>query len=1020
MESIRITILSTHDVVCARMDNEAPDALHYYDDELHSYLEGTANTFSFKAPADHEDAQYLTVGNKLAFQKDGRDYYLNIVQSTQDEEIVDVMAYSLSFELLNEENTAYKAPKAMSFAEYLAVFDWEKTVMLGINEVSDKRISHEWTGSDTILARIFSLANVFSAEAEFVPVLNPDFSLQKIVLNVYKQHSDTVQGIGQNRTDERLRYGVNIEGITKTSDITELFTAIRPFGRDNLTVTSLAKTEYDADGNVEYMTAAGNRNILAPQARDRFPSNLLSSANDRYIAKVWNYDTDNVNTLYGQALAELKKGCVPKLSYEVDGYVDAHVGDTFTIIDEEFKPPLYLQARVKEQVESLTDETKNKTTFSNYEELQSQIDPELLQQVNNLIAANRVYTCSVISSNGIVFKNGEGSTTLIAVVKNGGLNIADQFNIQWYKDGEELSLGAEVTVNAADVPDKVTYRFEATDSGGIFRGQYEVTVSNVNDGEKGADGEPGKAGEDGVSPIIKVNPDTSLTITDKNGEQTTPTLKGEDGTRGSEWYAGDKLLGTSTDGMIFPESGISDARVNDRYVNPFTGNLYACVRAGAADVAKWAYIGNIKGPKGDQGEKGDAGKIEVSDTEPEEKTEGMLWKHTGTVEGLIQNATYRWDGSAWQLYKFVAENIEVDQLSAITADLGIVNAGQINGVEINGSVFNNAFHLEESSESEGWSSVSNGITKIANGVISIDIDKLFSNGVMEDINYKKGMKLDPAYGTLVISSKGFCNAELANNSLTFDYKDDPETNPERTIVSAGQISLRDHNGQEATLTPTFFNNKVNKSGAVMDSDVTINPRGSAGDNGHLKFPSGNKGLTGYIGSCNNTLRMYGFNASGTYKDAFLELATGSFYATGGIKAKGGDVSNSSGQSIGGAYAKLPKFYSKSGANVSLPNSSFVNVATYTAPSAGYALVSIGGLFPSLSNTVLRRIAGLLLAGAEFMNFETTTASTARLWASGSIVIPCSKGQVITGRFYQNSGVAKTLEQWKFGVIFFPN
>ena len=208
MESIRITILSTHDIVCAHMDNEAPDALHYYDDELHSYLEGTANTFSFKAPADHEDAQYLTVGNKLAFQKDGRDYYLNIVQSTQDEETVDVMAYSLSFELLNEENTAYKAPKAMSFAEYLAVFDWEKTVTLGINEVSDKRISHEWTGSDTILARIFSLANVFSAEAEFVPVLNPDFSLQKIVLNVYKQHSDTVQGIGQNRTDERLRYGV--------------------------------------------------------------------------------------------------------------------------------------------------------------------------------------------------------------------------------------------------------------------------------------------------------------------------------------------------------------------------------------------------------------------------------------------------------------------------------------------------------------------------------------------------------------------------------------------------------------------------------------------------------------------------------------------------------------------------------------------------------------------------------------------------------------------------------------------
>lgn len=571
MEYIRITILNAYDAVCARMDNEAPDALHYYDDELHSYLEGTANTFSFKALAGHEDAQYLVVGNKLAFQKDGRDYYLNIVQATQDEETVEVMAYSLSFELLNEENTAYKSSRAMSFEEYLKIFDWEKTLTLGINEVADKKISHEWTGSDTILARIFSLANVFSAEAEFVPVLNKDFSLQKIVLNVYKQHTDEIQGIGQNRTDERLRYGVNIEGITKTSDITELFTAIRPFGRDNLTVTNLAKTEYDSDGKVEYMTLAGNRNIMAPQARDRFPSNLMDSANDRYIAKVWNYDTDNVNTLYGQALAELKKGCIPKMTYKVEGYVDAHVGDTFTIIDEEFNPPLYLQARVKEQVESLTNPTQNKTTFSNYEELQSQIDPVLLQQVNNLIAANHTYTCSVISSDGVVFKNGEGSTALTAVVKNGGLNIADQFNIQWYRNNEEFDVGMTIVVKAVDISEKETYRFEATDSGGIFRGQYEVTVSNVNDGEKGEQGEKGPQGEPGAD-----------------------------------------------------------------------------------------------------GEKGDPTGIIESSTVPENKYEGMLWKNTGAIQDMVKGATYRWNGTAWELFKLQAENIEAKNLQALSAEIGTI------------------------------------------------------------------------------------------------------------------------------------------------------------------------------------------------------------------------------------------------------------------------------------------------------------------------------------------------------------
>ncbi|MGE9977474.1 phage tail protein, partial [Coprococcus catus] len=145
---------------------------------------------------------------------------------------------------------------------------------------------HEWDGSSTLLARLFSLATAFSAEVEFIPQLNDNYSLKAIVMNVYKEHTDEIQGIGVNRNDVVLRYGKNVTGIVKTSDITGLYTAIRPFGRDGLTITELDKAEYDADGNLEYSSPAGNNNILAPQARDRFPSNLWS-ANDRYIAKIY-------------------------------------------------------------------------------------------------------------------------------------------------------------------------------------------------------------------------------------------------------------------------------------------------------------------------------------------------------------------------------------------------------------------------------------------------------------------------------------------------------------------------------------------------------------------------------------------------------------------------------------------------------------------------------------------------------------------------------------------------------------
>ena len=80
MENVRIAVLSAYDKVCAFLDNGAPSALHYYGDELHSYREGSACTYGFKASARHGDAQYLVEGNKLAFRYGGRDYYFNIMK----------------------------------------------------------------------------------------------------------------------------------------------------------------------------------------------------------------------------------------------------------------------------------------------------------------------------------------------------------------------------------------------------------------------------------------------------------------------------------------------------------------------------------------------------------------------------------------------------------------------------------------------------------------------------------------------------------------------------------------------------------------------------------------------------------------------------------------------------------------------------------------------------------------------------------------------------------------------------
>lgn len=489
MEYIRIAVLSAYDEVCAFLDNSIEKAMHYWDDELHTYLKGAAYTYSFKTFTDHEDAQFLTVGNKISFLYKDKGYYLNIVDVDRDEIYTTVTAYGLSLELTNEETGSYKASGAMSFEQYITAFNFEKPFVIGVNEVSDKRITHEWEGTDTILARLFSLANVFDAELEFITELDRNYSLKRIVMNIYREHDSKHQGLGNDkRAQGNIRYGKEITGISKKSDITELYTAIRPTGTDGLTLLNLDKKEYDDDGNLEYSSPKGTIEILAPQARDRFPSTLMADINGRYICKVWTYDTDNVNTLYGQALAQLKKNCIPQVSYTVDGYIDADIGDTFIIEDSEYAPTLYLEARITEQSISFTNRDNCKTTFDNFEELQSQINESLIDEMKLLINANKMYDASIITSNGSVFKNDTDSTVLTALIRENGVDITEALTVFWYKNGNKILEQKSVSVIATDFIEKAVYKFEAFKDEQI-KATCEITIINVRDGKDGPKGD---------------------------------------------------------------------------------------------------------------------------------------------------------------------------------------------------------------------------------------------------------------------------------------------------------------------------------------------------------------------------------------------------------------------------------------------------------------------------------------------------------------------------------------------------
>lgn len=651
MDNIRIAILSANNTPVAFMDNQHKKSMHYWDDELHEYLQGTANTYTFTVSAKHQDAENVTAGNKVAFIHKGKSYYLNIVNTEQTEETITATAWSLSFELINEDSGAYKAASAMSFGEYLAVFDAERTLKLGLNEVSDKRITNEWTGTTSVLKRLFSLANVFSAEIEFETVLNKDYSLKEIVLNVYREHSNTNSGVGEYRNDIVLRYGKGITGIRKTTDAEKLYTCIQPTGKDGLTINGLDKKEYDENGNIEYFTDGAI--IRAPQARDRFPSNIVNKA-DAYILMRKEYDTDSKDKLYSMALSDLKVASEPVVTYEVDGYFDTNIGDTVRMQDQEWTPVLYLQARVSEQVRSLTNPKTAKTVFSNYKELTSEISDDLLQRMEDLINKNKVYTCSISTNNGIIFKNGIGSTALTAYAYDNGVDVADKLQFRWSKDGHEFYVGKSVTVNATDVDTKAVYSFEALENG-IKRGYYEVTITDVMDGEDGKDGEQGPQGEKGEQGEQgPPGPQGAPGLDGIQGPKGDQGIPGKDGKDGKTQYT-HIAYANSADGRT--DFSVSDS--NREYI----GMYVDFTQNDSTDPKKYAWS-KIKGADGDSG-------IIVSPTAPENPKVGQLWQ---TASG---QPIKRWDGSRWVIHYIAVENLDVQTLSAIVANLGTVTAGLI-------------------------------------------------------------------------------------------------------------------------------------------------------------------------------------------------------------------------------------------------------------------------------------------------------------------------------------------------------
>ena len=509
----------------AFVDNEKQGTLNYFNDTWTRYLETGSSIFDFtvfKKAIISDTGQkraYNALNEKafVSFQYKGKTYLHTIRKVEENEKVIKCYGINLNLELINEYSIPYKSPKAMTFKEFCEAMDLLNYTFLkiGINEVSDKKISAEWEGADTKLNRLLSLAKKFDAEIEFDTRLNADSSIKSFTVNVYHEHDDNHQGVGQ-VSPKVLEYGKNLKTITRTIDKTGIYNTVVPTGKDDqgnvIDIRGLgAWSVNNAKGEREFYQSGAA--LYAPLSMQMYPSTFTHATGelDQWTRKDMTVESKNPETIRSIAYRELKKNCYPAVTYEAEGFADLDIGDTVKVYDDGFSPTLLLEMRVSEQTISFTNPKNNKTTFSNAKALENRLSQGIQQQLDRMIEEAKPYTIKLATDNGVAFKNGQGQTIVIPTLMRG--NKVINAGWRWTVDDVIKSTSARYTVRASDINQKMVLTVSAwIDNKEVASEQ--LTLINALDGSKGA---PGKSSH--IHFAFSENPDGSgLSLID-NGQR---------------------------------------------------------------------------------------------------------------------------------------------------------------------------------------------------------------------------------------------------------------------------------------------------------------------------------------------------------------------------------------------------------------------------------------------------------------------------------------------------------------------
>lgn len=645
------------------------------------------------------------VGNFILKQSadDGKAEVYTIIDSTIDpiQKDASIYAEDAGLDLLNEVVGTYTADKAYSIDYYINKFAYDSGFEIGINEVSNLTRKLSWDGEATATERLLSVATQFdNAEIEFCFKVE-NMAVTGKYINVYKKRG--------NDSGITLTIGKEVSGFRIKSSIADLATAYRctggtPEGSEN--PITLDGYKYD-DGDFH---VSGNY-VMSRKALEkwsRYQIKTEKKENDvGHIVKTFSYDTTSKSELCNRAVSSLKKICDEAVTYEVellylpDG---VKVGDTVSIVDDDDNT--YLTARLLKLETSESNDTKE-AELGDYVRQESGIDEKVIELAERFekIAKNRnfyTWTAFADDENGTGISANAYGKDYLGIATNRltkEADLSDPMQYTWVKiKGEQGIPGSAgkdgkttyFHMKYSAVPNPTSYS-DMTEMPNKYIGTYaDYELDDSTDpskytwgkfqgdnGEDGADGIPGKNGENGETSYVHFAYATSAD--GKTGFSTTDTVgktymgqytdfekadsedptkyrwgkfqgpKGKDGVDGEKGEPGEDGISPTVD--ITKSGNVTTIRITDR-----TGD----------------HVETVK-----DGENGTPGKdaILISETAPEKPENDQLWQ-TASGEPIK-----RWTGSEWVVHYLSVENLDVEVLSAIAANLGTVIAGIIKNKE---------------------------------------------------------------------------------------------------------------------------------------------------------------------------------------------------------------------------------------------------------------------------------------------------------------------------------------------------